>query len=129
MKKWLVFLLGIICGGVLTIGMLFLVAISHHDDNNGYDQHMNIAEEEIAFDASKFKVFQVVDNGALVFYGNDEDDMNLLSPTAFLFTGGPNQYYDGQVIEVSNDEKVMQIGTYRYETRVGERVVPLIQFE
>ena len=36
---------------------------------------------------------------------------------------------DDQVIEVPKGKKAMQIGTFRYETKLGEKVVPVIKFQ
>ena len=40
-----------------------------------------------------------------------------------------NLFYDDQVIEVPKGKKAMQIGTFRYETKLGEKVVPVIKFQ
>lgn len=35
---------------------------------------------------------------------------------------------DDQVIEVPEGMKVVQIGTFRYKTRLGDKTVPVVKF-
>ena len=50
-------------------------------------------------------------------------------PVVYIVTDGQNLFYDDQVIEVPKGKKAMQIGTFRYETKLGEKVVPVIKFQ
>ena len=53
----------------------------------------------------------------------------LLGRFVYIVTDGQNLFYDDQVIEVPKGKKAMQIGTFRYETKLGEKVVPVIKFQ
>ena len=91
---------------------------------------LNMSEQQIPFiTATKFKIFQVADNGALA---NCEENINTIpsfsGPVVFIPSDGDNQFYDDQIIEVPKNKKVMQVGTFRYLTRLGEKVVPVIKF-
>lgn len=41
---------------------------------------------------------------------------------------GDNQLYDDQIVTVRKNKKTMQVGTLRYESNLGEKVVPIIKF-
>lgn len=134
MKKGLIFFLGMIAGIILTIGSILIIAKIESNKANSY---YNIADNPIPFTlASKFKVFQVTDDGALAFCLDSEnaDDNELsvsyfMNPLVFILADTQNQFYDGQIIEVPTGKKIMQIGTYRYSTQASEKVVPLIEFQ
>lgn len=126
MKKGLVFTLGVVTGIILTVATIFLLARVYYDNES---PEFYIAEHQIPFTiATKFKVFQVTDNGALA---NCEDnsymDSSFTGPVVFIKADGNIQFYDDQLIEVPTNKKVVQVGTFRYETRLGEKVVPVIK--
>lgn len=80
--------------------------------------------------ARKFKVLQVIaKDGALV---QSEDTkyrtMEMYGdPIVLLISDRPNMYYDDLVITVGVRQKTMQLGTYRYETRMGiSKTVPIV---
>lgn len=50
-------------------------------------------------------------------------------PIVFLVADGDEQFYDDQVVTVPNGKSAKQIGTYSYESKGGERTVPIIKFE
>ena len=61
--------------------------------------------------------------------GNDEDSISWFTgPVVYILMDDGNFFYDDQVIEVPDDKKVIQIGTYRYQTQMGEKVVPVLKF-
>lgn len=127
MKKGLVVIIGLITGVALTVITIFVISKEYSKNT---DPVINLAEQQIPFTvASKFQIFQVADNGALA---NCEDNGSPISsfsgPIVFIPSDGDNQFYDDQIIEVPTNKKVMQIGTFRYLTRLGEKVVPVIKF-
>ena len=76
------------------------------------------------------KFFRFFGDGALA---NCEEKGHSTSfftgPVVYIVTDGQNLFYDDQVIEVPKGKKAMQIGTFRYETKLGEKVVPVIKFQ
>lgn len=127
MKKGLVFILGLITGVILTMITLFVISKEYSKETG---PAFNMSEQQIPFiTATKFKIFQVADNGALA---NCEENISTISsftgPVVFIPSDGDNQFYDDQIIEVPKNKKVMQVGTFRYLTRLGEKVVPVIKF-
>ena len=124
MKKGLIFFLGIITGCVLTIIALFVIADSA-------ESNITIAEHQKEFKyASRFEVFQVLGDGALA---NCEEQGFLSSyftgPVVYILSDGQNLFYDDQIIDIPTGKKAIQIGTYRYQSKSGEKVVPVIEFQ
>ena len=100
-------------------------------NSNANESDITIAEQQTVFTtATKFEVFQVLGDGALA---NCEEKGHSTSfftgPVVYIVTDGQNLFYDDQVIEVPKGKKAMQIGTFRYETKLGEKVVPVIKFQ
>lgn len=124
MKKWLIFLLGIITGCLVTFVTLLVISRVHL----GVGQ-ITVSEQQTEFTlAKKFEVFQVLGDGALARCGDDEYSISVFTgPIVYILNDDGNLFYDDQVIEVPDGKKVIQIGTYRYETQMGEKVVPVLK--
>ena len=110
------------------LAVLFVIGITN---SNANESDITIAEQQTVFTtATKFEVFQVLGDGALA---NCEEKGHSTSfftgPVVYIVTDGQNLFYDDQVIEVPKGKKAMQIGTFRYETKLGEKVVPVIKFQ
>lgn len=128
MKKGLIFFLGIVVGCILTIAALFVIGTTY---SNTDESDITIAEQQKVFTiATKFEVFQVLGNGALANCEEKEYSTSFFTgPVVYIVTDGQNLFYDDQVIEVPKGKKAIQIGTYRYQTKLGEKVVPVIKFQ
>ena len=127
MRKGLIFFLGIVTGCVLTIAVLFVIGITN---SNANESDITIAEQQTVFTtATKFEVFQVLGDGALAIARRRYSTSFFTGPVVYIVTDGQNLFYDDQVIEVPKGKKAMQIGTFRYETKLGEKVVPVIKFQ
>lgn len=126
MKKWLVFLLGIITGVILTIAGLLVIGIAA---SKGHPD-ITLAEQQVPFTTSnRFEVFQVGSDGALANCEEGKYSQAMFTgPVVYILAEGQNQFYDDQVIDVPSGKQAVQIGTYRYTTRLGEKVVPVIKF-
>ena len=99
--------------------------------SNTNESDITIAEQQTVFTtATKFEVFQVLGDGALANCEKKGYSTSLFTgPVVYIVTDGQNLFYDDQVIEVPKGKKAMQIGTFRYETKLGEKVVPVIKFQ
>lgn len=128
MRKSLIFFLGVVTGCVLTITVLFVIGITNSNTN---ESDITIAEQQTVFTtATKFEVFQVLGDGALANCEEKGYSTSLFTGlVVYIVTDGQNLFYDDQVIEVPKGKKAMQIGTFRYETKLGEKVVPVIKFK
>lgn len=128
MKKGLIFFLGMITGCLLTFGGLFVVA---NVQNSSEETNITYSEDPTVFtDASKFEVFQVLVDGALARCENCEYGVSSYTgPIIYLSSDGQTQYYDDQVISVPKGKKAMQIGTYKYQSQMGVKTVPVIKIQ
>lgn len=129
MKKGLVFFLGVVTGCILTFIILLIIGRAYNQSNHS---DVVIANQITEFTtANRFEVFQVLGDGALA---NCEEDRGysrsyFTGPVVYIISDGQNLFYDDQIIEVPRGKRPMQIGTYRYQTQMGEKVVPVIEFQ
>lgn len=138
MNRILVFFLGIITGVGLIIFTILIVNLSNTEtqneqDNNLNDPNINLSETPIEFtEATEFEIFQVWEKGALAKCRektlNNYSRFGFHGPVVYLPAEGENMYFDDQIIVAPAGKKVMQIGTFRYETALTEKVVPIIEF-
>ena len=110
------------------LAVLFVIGITN---SNANESDITIAEQQTVFTtATKFEVFQVLGDGALANCEEKGYSTSFFTgPVVYIVTDGQNLFYDDQVIEVPKGKKAMQIGTFRYETKLGEKVVPVIKFQ
>ena len=128
MKKGLIFVLGMITGCLLTCIVLFFIGrtMAASEETN-----VTYSEQPVTFtEASKFEVFQVLENGALAHceehsYGSS----SFFGPIVYLMSDGQNLYYDEQVIAIPKGKRAMQVGTYKYQSQMGVKTVPALKIE
>ena len=123
MKKWLIFVIGLITGFFLTIIVGFIIVSSSSDSHIKEYQHPKVFTI-----ATKFKVFQVFEGGALAHCETKTGDMAYFmnGPIVCIKAEGDNLFYDDQIIEVPEGREILQIGTFSYQTKLTEKVVPYI---
>lgn len=132
MKKGIVFILGAITGCIVTFVIFFIIGLSQTSLNKS---GITLSEEETIFKTSdSFKVIQVLDDGALAICGEKREylsnrDYSYTGPVVYLLSDGQNLFYDDQIISVSKGKSAIQIGTYRYPAKNGEKVVPVIKIK
>lgn len=119
MKKWLVYVLGIITGIVLTC--VFAICVYRFDNSevSGLELFDEPGEE---MDYSQFEVFQVIEYGyALAEADETFQNMVLIIPSE------KQQFYDNQNIVLKNDQYAQRVGTFRYVNKMGmEKTVPAV---
>lgn len=127
MKKIWVFLLGTITGCFFTFITLVLLGAVF---SNSRDVYITPAEQQVPFtEATRFKIIQVLDNGALALCEDKSySDFPISGMAVYLPAQDHVQYYNDQIIEVPKGKRAMQIGTFRYPSHLGEKVVPVIKF-
>lgn len=132
MKKWVVYLLGVLTGVVLTFAFVFIVGSTRanntetleeqvENDNNitWFDEPGDIVNEK------SYKVLQVISQDAALV--NAQSYSDLYTGTVYLITNDEGKYYyDDQIIKAPTGKVIRQIGIYRYETRTGYKTVPII---
>ena len=133
MKKWVVFLLGLISGVVLTLVTMVILAMGANTNanNNGVTLFDQPGE---CLNAKAFEVMQVVDNNHALAHEVEWDDvleryMQTGSGLLVLVTNDNGEYYyDDQIIEVPQGMCMRQVGIYRYQTRMDmEKTVPIVK--
>ena len=80
--------------------------------------------------AKKFKILQVIAKDGALAQSEDTRYRSIEAygdPVVLLISDQPNVYYDDLVISVGVRQKTVQLGTYRYETRMGiSKTVPIV---
>lgn len=139
MKKWVVFLLRIVTGCILTFLALIVIVKAMNstttdtitEENANYYPGLTLFEhpgEE--FVAPSFEVMQVLSsNMALAHSGENEYGETTYYGTLVLLIGDENtHFYDDQIVKVKSGQVVRHIGTYQYETRMEmAKTVPVIK--
>ncbi|MBE6314152.1 MAG: hypothetical protein E7079_04280 [Bacteroidales bacterium] len=135
-KKWVVFLLGLVAGCILTI--LSLVVISKAmtttdtvtEETANHVPGLNLFDEPgDEFSAPSFEVMQVLaSNVALAHSGETEYGRTTYYGTLVLLIGDENtHFYDDQIVEVKSGQVARHIGTYQYQTKMEmQKTVPVI---
>ena len=133
MKKWVVFLLGLISGVVLTLVTMVILAMGANTNanNNGVTLFDQPGE---CLNAKAFEVMQVVDNNHALAHEVEWNDvleryMQTGSGLLVLVTNDNGEYYyDDQIIEIPQGMCMRQVGIYRYQTRMDmEKTVPIVK--
>lgn len=120
MKKWLIYVLGVISGIVITFVFAYFI---NRSNNSGIIGLQLFEEPGEYMDYSQFDVLQVIDSGCALAHPDGE-----LSTIVLIIPNDGQQFYDNQEIILNNDECAQRVGTYRYETRIGiEKTVPVIE--
>ncbi len=120
MKKWLIYVLGIITGIVLTFAFAFCVNMSKNSGIIGLEMFEEPREN---MDYSQFEVFQVLESGCALANAD-----NTFDAIVFIIPNEKQQFYDNQKIILKNEQCAQRIGTYRYSTKMGiERTVPAVK--
>lgn len=118
MKKWLIYVLGVITGVILTFAFAFCVTQSDNSKIIGLEM---FDEPGDYMEYSQFEVFQVIDGCALA----KADDS--FSSIVFLIPNKNQHLYDDQEIVLKNDQCAQRVGTYKYSNKMGvDKTVPAV---
>lgn len=136
MKKWVIFLLGVVTGIVITFAAIWVasfdkpVATSTVEEAAEENENLKLFDEPgDVIESSSFKVFQALDKGlALANAKEDKDDDMYLGVTCLLFNKDGKYYYDEEIVKVPQGKVARQIGVFKYESRAEmERTVPVVE--
>lgn len=142
MKKGLVFFLGVLTGILLTIGFLAVRNYSHnHKGSNGevteqqakLPDGVTMLDNPVPFtEAKNFQVLQVVFNDAALAQSERRMEYSgsiyYTDPIVLIVADQENTFYDDQIVKAPKGSKVMQVGTYNYQTKMGWKTVPIVRF-
>lgn len=144
MKKWLVYLLGIITGVILTFAFAFYVNLSNNSgivelpkSNNSASNNKNAGKT--LFDKpgdcvsrKNFEVQEVLESGDAIALEIREtisgyvftSDLEVL----ILAQEGSN-FYNKQIVKAPQGKCARQIGNYKYQEYGNTKVIPIIAFK
>lgn len=119
MRRIFIFILGVIAGIIIC---LFISRIIYKA--NAFE--VIYAEQQTVFTVSdEFKVFHVLDEGALAKCKGKYIE-SFSGPIVFLMSDGQNMFYNDQIISVPEGKKAFQVGVYRFQTHMGEKIAPVV---
>ena len=120
MKKWLIYILGIITGIVLTFAFALCVKLSNNSGIIGLEMFEEPGEN---MEYTQFKIIQVFDSGCALAKAD-----NTFDATVFIIPNEKQQFYDNQKIVLKNEQCAQRVGTYRYTSKMGiEKTVPAVK--
>lgn len=136
MKKWMVYVLGVL-SGLIIMGFINTIKLTSDDkvtnDTEGIieerDDRMNLFEEpgEI-IKAKSFQVFQVLAKDAALVRGESKYSDIYTGMIYLLINKEGKLYYDEEIVKVPKGSVVRQIGIYQYPTKDDFiKTVPIIQ--
>ena len=124
MKKWLIFLGGVVTGVLLTFLFAFVLSGQREApavEDNGvtmFEQPGDVINE------TGFEVCQSLEQGAALAKGKKE------WMTVYMLVNDEGKYYyDDEKVNVPSGKVARQIGIYQYETNSGRpKTVPIVKF-
>ena len=120
MKKWIIYVLGVITGIILTFVFAFCVNLSNNSGIIGLEM---FEEPGDYMEYSQFEVFQVVESGCALAHADES-----FGSIVFIIPYESQQFYDDQKIVLKNDQCAQHVGTYKYSTKMEiEKTVPAIR--
>ncbi|MDT3357247.1 MAG: hypothetical protein LIR35_06675 [Bacteroidota bacterium] len=143
MSKGLTYFLGIVTGIILTFGFFAVIAYTSKQDEEGdtktekqvkLPNGVTMLDTPVPFDEAKnFEIIQVVfDDAALANSGKEMEYTGSIfytDPVVLILSEQKNTFYDDQIVKCPKDSKVMRVGTYKYQTKMGVwKTVPIIRF-
>lgn len=136
MKKWVVFLLGVLTGVIFMFAIAFILNSSNSSVTN--DTELVEAENEVngvtlfkepgeIIEDRDFEVFQVIAKNAALVMGKSVDSDLYLGTIYMLMNDEEKYYYDEEKIKVPKEKVVRQMGIYQYHTKDDIiKTVPII---
>lgn len=120
MNRWLVYVLGIITGFILTVALGVFINQSKNGGVIGLELFEEPGED---MECSEFGVFQVVSSGCALAHAYDG------SGAIVLIIPDENQhFYDDQKIDIKTGQHAQHVGTYRYSNKMGDdKTVPAVR--
>ena len=142
MSKGLTYFLGILTGVLLTLGFFAVRSYTSKDKTDGgvkaeesakLPDGVTMLDEPVPFNEAKnFQVLQVVFEDAALAQSEKKmqytGSIYYTDPVVLIVADQKNTFYDDQIVKCPKDSKVMQVGTYQYQTQMGWKTVPIVRF-
>lgn len=130
MKKFGLFLGGVLTGAVLTFLVLFVIAKA--GNGSTLDGATNFEQVGDVVDETSVKVFQVIADNAALVKGQKVDDLKFdwyFGAVYLLRNDDGEYYYDDEIVKRPSGKQFRQTGIYRYNTQTGYKTVPIIELK
>lgn len=140
MKKWVVYLLGVLTGIVLTFGIAFISnRMLRSSDNEIIETEADAEEDENdgitlfkepgdVIEGKLFKVIQVIAKNAALVSGKSEHSRLYTGTVCLILNDEGKYYYDDEIINIPDGKVARQMGIYQYPNRDGMmKTVPIIK--
>ena len=120
MKKWLIYVLGIITGIILTFAFAFCVNLSNNSGIIGLEMFEGPGDY---MEYTQFEIFQVVESGYALAHADES-----FGTIVLIISDEKQQFYDEQKIVLKNDQRAQRVGTYKYSNKIGiKKTVPAVK--
>lgn len=120
MKKWIIYVLGVITGIILTFAFAFCINLSNNSGIIGLEM---FEEPGDYIEYSQLEVFQVVESGCALAHTDES-----FGSIVFIIPNESQRFYDDQKIVLKNDQCAQHVGTYKYSTKMEiDKTVPAIR--
>ena len=140
MKKWnwVSFIVGIVTGALLMIGVAFLIGnngISHNDIKNVPGLTMlSENQKSSVFDTKSIKIMQTLSPKMALAHTEEVSkythEINYYGTFVLYIASDDNPLYDDQIIKIPNSKRLVQVGTYEYETNMKtKKTVPAVSIK
>ena len=129
MKKWGLFLGGVVTGVILTFLFAYFYA---YGNNGGLSGVTNFDQPGQVINESSVKVMQVVGDNAALVRGQDNDRHDdWYFGAIYLLRNYEGKYYcDDEIIRCPPGKKFRQTGIYKYEAKSGDyKTVAIIEIK
>lgn len=127
----MIFILGGIVGIVLMLIVFAPKLLSSQGSGKRRGNILMLEKPGDRFDANSFRVFRVINEGALASAAETGDSGKVqYTGTEVLFLAErENSFYEGKIINVPEGKAAMQVGTFRCKIADGDfRTVPVVDF-
>ena len=142
MSKGFSYFLGILTGILLTLGFFAVKAYTAKQGGEGdtktekqarLPDGVTMLDTPVPFtEAKNFEILQVVFEDAALAQSEKRMEYTgsiyYTDPVVLIVADQKNTFYDDQIVKCPKGSKVMQVGTYKYQTQMGWKTVPIIKF-
>lgn len=120
MKKWLIYILGIITGVILTFAFALYYQLSNNADIIGLELFEEPGED---MKFSRLEIIQVIEPGYAL-----ANTYGPFGTIVFIIPDENQHFYDNQEIVLKKNQRIQRLGTYKYNTKMGvEKTVPAVR--
>lgn len=137
MKKWMIFVGGVVTGIVVTLLFAVLYTSSQADSSETLPEEETEQTEDNDFkffdepgeviNEPSVKVFQVLAKDAALVNGYNKEIDEYLGMVYLLVNKDNQYYYDDQIVKAPKGKVFRQVGIYRYPTKNDNvKTVPVI---